>query len=188
MIVCSIASRSAGVVEQRVVVREPDPLRRRDQVGGVEREQQRPADRDDREPDDDHDRGQDERPGGRVLPEDPLGERPARCGRLRAHLIFAHGPGTWSSAFEVVDRLAQRLARIGLPVEHRGDRLAHRLRDLRVLGDRRPGPGQIGVLDELVEAREALLVVGEARGVLDVVGQRQAARLADPAQLLLGLG
>ena len=84
------------VAEQRVVIREPHPLRRRDQVGGVEREQQRPADRDDREADDDHDRGEDERPGGRVLSQNPLGERPPRCGRLGAHPMHslrARAPG-----------------------------------------------------------------------------------------------
>src|SRR5262249_43838086 len=49
-----------------------------------------------------------------------------------------------------LNRLAERLARVGLAIEHRSDRLAERLGYLRVLRDRRPGPGQSGVLDVLV--------------------------------------
>ena len=54
---------TSGRRQSALVVGEADPGARRDQVGRLERQQQRPGQRDDAQPEDDHHRRRDEQPG-----------------------------------------------------------------------------------------------------------------------------
>ena len=167
------------VVEQPLVVVEPDPRARRDEVVVLEAQQQRPAHRQQAEPEDDHDRGQDPQPGGRRLAEAPAG-----CGRApaRRRRPPADQPPPARTPSLAWTACCERVLRRGALEQHRDERLPHRLGDLRVGRVRSASCARRRARRGTPTARAILSWYVLPRRLLGgALAQRQRARLRDPA-------